>query len=102
DRAKGADGVAVQGSQVEAVVGSAVANLLAAEIGKRDLQIAPAGKIVVNLVGPALGVIAARVGVAVVEKIDVERAAAFPAIEPERDALIGAPVARRPGGKCLV
>jgi hypothetical protein len=88
---------AVDLGQAEAVVGRAVADLLAVEVDEGELDLPPAAEVVDHVDRPALGVVRRGAGVAIVEHVDEEGRAAVIAVEPERKPLVSAPVLRDPG-----
>src|SRR6266540_1278550 len=83
--------------QAEAVVGSAIADLLAMHACKGNLDFLPAAEVIRNIDRPAFCIIGCRTGIAVVEHIHEHRGGAVIAIQPERDALISTPVLSHPG-----
>ncbi len=87
-----AQGPAVHLGQAEAVVGRAVADLLAGQARERDLDLLPAAEVVREAGRPALGVVLDRAGVAVVEHVHEQGRAAVVAMQPEGDPRVGAPV----------
>ena len=98
-RAGGSDSAkspAVDFGQAQAIVGCAIADLFAAQVGKGDLDLAPAAKVILQIHRPALGVIFGGAGVAVVKHVNKEGGVAVVAVEPEGEAGIGAPVLRHP------
>ena len=88
---------AVHLGQAEAVIGRTVADLLAGHAGKRDLDQLPAGEVVLESDGPALGIVPGRAGVAIVEHVHEQVGAGARAVEVEGDAGVGAPVLGDPG-----
>ena len=82
--------------QAETVVGRAVADLLAMHAGEGDLDLPPTAETVGKVDGPALGIIPGRTGVAIVEHIDEKGRSAAPAVQPEGDPFVGAPVLADP------
>ena len=96
-RAKAADGVAPDLIQGQAVVGGAVADLFAVELGEGDGEELPAREGVGDVHRPAFGVVAGGARVAVLGDVDEEHAAGVVAVQPEADAFIARPVLRHPG-----
>ena len=79
--------------QREAIVGRAVADILARKVGKGNLHQFPARGVVGKGDGVALSVVAWQRGVvAIVDHVDKQAGAAALAVEPEGDAFVGAPV----------
>ena len=97
-----ANAIAVHLGQGETVVGRAVADILAVEVGPRKLEVLPAAEVVGNIHAPAFGVIGGRAGVAVVQDVDEQRSAGVIAVEPDTEPDIGGPVLRHPFVNCLV
>ncbi len=82
--------------QREAVVGRAVADLLAVEVLEGQFHKLPAFKVVGDVNAPALGVVPGGVGRAVFLHIHKEGAAGGVAIEPHAQAHIAAPILADP------
>ncbi len=95
-RGDGAQRPTMHLGQPEAVVGRAIADLFAVHAGEWDLDLLPAAEVVGKVNRPALGIVRGCAGVAVVEHIHKQGGAAVVAVEPERDARVGAPVLRDP------
>ncbi len=83
--------------QGESIGRGAVAHLFAGEAGEWEFEQLPAGEVVDELGGVALGVIAGRTAVSVVEDVDEHVGPRAGAVEPHRDAFAGRPVLADPG-----
>jgi len=88
---------AVHLGQREAVIGRAVTDFFAVEVGKRYLEILPAGKVVDDIDREPLRVVGSGSGVPVVENIHKQNASGVVAVEPETEAFRATPVLWRPG-----